>query len=241
MALWMVRSWGGVDTERDGDTDPVILIGRRTEAAPTGTVTVELIETRSDQGLDFLRRQPQVVSCEPASAGIFPDDTEGDIEIAPGAGSWQLTESAGDAPGIFMTSEESGMQQVPVKMYRSDGRIMIAAPMPGLEPPDLSVDVTADNRVILRGGLRGIRQEEKDLLLNEWTVGNYERTLELPRPVDGTMANVTYDNGVLVITLPVTEQTRPAHLSVPGVGEAHGQRQGNAGRPPRPAARTAGG
>src|SRR5579863_8270917 len=107
MALWMVRSRGGVDTERDGDTDPIILVGRRSEGAPEGGLTVELIETRTDQGLDFLRLQPQVVSCEPAEAGTFEDDTEGLIEIAQGAGSWRLTGSASTARGTSMLNQDS--------------------------------------------------------------------------------------------------------------------------------------
>lgn len=239
MALWILRSWGGIDTERDGDTDPVVLIGRRHESGPDGDVTIELIETRDDEGIDFLRRQPQVISCEPAGDGTFADDTEGDILLTEGASHWNPQEKATPGRSEMITHDRSGMQSVPVKVYRADGRLMVAAPMPGLEPSDLRVEVTTDNRLVLRGGLRGIRQDEKDLLINEWTVGNYERSLDLPVAVDGPMANVTYDNGVLVVTLPVAEQTRPAQLNVPGVGEAHGKREGNAGRPPSPTNRTA--
>lgn len=244
MALWMVRSWGGVDTDRDGDTDPIILVGRHREVTPNGDQTVELLETRSADGASFIRRQPHVVACEPARDGTFADDSEGEILIFGNATAWRASAS-NSAPGSeedqMLTNNESGMQRVPVKMYRSDGRVMIATPMPGLEPTDLRVEVTSDNRIILRGSLRGIRQDEKDLLLNEWTVGNYERELDLPVAVDGTMANVTYDNGVLVVTLPLARQTRPAVLNVPAVGEAHGQRVGNSGHPPRPPAKAASG
>jgi HSP20 family protein len=234
----MVQSWGGVDTERDGDTDPIVLVGRRREASPQGEVTVELVETRTDDAVAFLRGQPQVISCDPASDGTFNDDTEGEIRIWGRATEWRPADGprGARAPGgeEMMTSGETGMQTVPVKMYRSGERLMIAAPMPGLEPTDLRVEIMPNNRIVLRGGLRGIRQDEKDLLLNEWTVGNYGRTLDLPVPVNGPLANVTYDNGVLVIALPVAQQTSPAVLNVPPVGEAHGERIGNAGRPPQP-------
>ncbi len=51
---------------------------------------------------------------------------------------------------------------------------MIAAPLPGLEPDNISIVVDGD-RVRIRGELRGPRQNERNLLINEWTVGAYER------------------------------------------------------------------
>jgi HSP20 family molecular chaperone IbpA len=70
---------------------------------------------------------------------------------------------------------------------------------------------------------------EKDLIVDEWSVGPYDRDLTLPVGVDGPRANVTYDNGVLVVAVPVGATTTPARLTVPRVGEARGQRAGNAG------------
>lgn len=239
MALWIVRSWGGISTERDGDTDPIVLVGRHRETGPNGDVTVELIETESDEGIGFLRRHPQVISLEPAGDGEFADDTEGKISIANHASYWQPEAAQTEEGRETLLNQQSGRQEVPVKMYRADGRLMVVAPMPGLEPSDLAVEVSPENHLILHGELRGIRQDEKDLLLNEWTVGNYHRELDLPVPVDASMANVTYDNGVLVVTLPVAQQTRPAHLTVPSVGEAHGERVGNSGHPPRPPGQSA--
>ena len=39
--------------------------------------------------------------------------------------------------------------------------------------------------------------------------GPYCRELTLPLPVDGTMANVTYRNGILVVVLPLADATHP--------------------------------
>src|SRR5438874_188347 len=131
--------------------------------------------------------------------------------------------------------ERIEQQSIPVKMYRSSDRLVIAAPMPGVEPSDVTVEITPDNRILLYGDLRGVLKGEKELLIGEWNVGNYHRELELPVPVDGEMANVTYRNGVLVVNLPIAEQNRPARLTLDRVGEAHGERVGNAGHPPHSA------
>lgn len=124
--------------------------------------------------------------------------------------------------------EQAKIQHIPVKVYRSDDRLMVAAPMPGLQPDDILVKVDA-NTIVIQGELRGMLKDLKELLTDEWSVGGYYRELTLPNPVDGEHANVTYRNGVLVINLPISEQTVPATLAMEKVGTDHGERIGNAG------------
>lgn len=129
--------------------------------------------------------------------------------------------------------EQPLLQEIPVKVYRSPDRLMIAAPMPGMEPEDIVVQITEDGLLILDGELRGLLKDDfKELLLDEWTVGAYHRELPLSNNVDGEAANVTYGNGVLVVTLPLTDRMIPARLTLEKVGPAHGERIGNAGHPP---------
>jgi len=73
--------------------------------------------------------------------------------------------------------EQLKQQHIPVKVYRTDSRLMIAAPMAGLEPENISVEVTVEGRLILHGNLRSMLKEVKDLLLDEWSVGVYHRDL----------------------------------------------------------------
>jgi HSP20 family protein len=119
---------------------------------------------------------------------------------------------------------------LPVKMYQTAERLTVAAPMPGLEPADISVNITAEGTLELRGKRRGPRQDDMDLLLDEWRVGPYERTLSLPCGVNGELADVTYGNGVLVVALPKASATRPASLNLEAIGLARGQRVGSHGR-----------
>lgn len=124
-------------------------------------------------------------------------------------------------------------QVVPVKVYESSDRLTIAAPMPGLEPENICVEVTPGNQLVLHGDRRGSFKDENLVLVDEWNPGPYCRELPLPSPVDGTMANVTYGNGVLVVALPMAAVTHPAHLGLETVGPDHGERVGNAGHPVR--------
>ena len=125
--------------------------------------------------------------------------------------------------------EQNKLQGIPVKVYRSDDLLTVAAPMPGLEPEDITVEVTADGNLILNGEVRGLLKDTKELLIDEWSVGSYYRDLVLPDTVDGEHANVTYGNGVLVVALPLSQHTRPARLTMAKVGPARGERIGHSG------------
>lgn len=130
--------------------------------------------------------------------------------------------------------EQSEQTRVPVKLYRTEDRIMVAAPMPGLEADDISVEITPHHHLILSGEVRGLLKGIKELIVDEWTVGGYYRDLELPVDVNGGEANVTYGNGVLVVALPVAQQTTPARLRMQPFDVDRGERAGNAGHPPHP-------
>src|SRR5260221_4491188 len=128
--------------------------------------------------------------------------------------------------------EQLKQQHIPVKVYRTDERLMVAAPMAGLEPENIVVEITADGRLLLHGDVRGMLKEIKELLLDEWSVGVYHRELALAVPVDATCANVTYGNCVLTVALPISQQTLPARLTLERFAPTHGKRKGNAGHPP---------
>jgi HSP20 family protein len=125
--------------------------------------------------------------------------------------------------------EQEKHQHIPVKVYRTDDRVMIAAPMAGLEPENILVEVTNDGRLILQGDERALLKEVKELLIDEWSVGAYHRELALSVPVNAVCANVTYGNGVLIVTLPISDQTTPARLTLARVTPTHGEHRGNVG------------
>ena len=122
-------------------------------------------------------------------------------------------------------------QILPVKMYESADRLTVAAPMPGLEPDDICIEVTPGNQLVLYGSARGSLKNENLVHADEWNPGPYCRELTLPSLVDGRMANLTYRNGILVVVLPIAEEVGPAHLGLRAVGLDHGERVGNAGHP----------
>src|SRR5262245_42714445 len=147
-------------------------------------------------------------------------------------------------------------QSMPVKLYKTADRLVIAAPMAGLRPADLDIEVTESGHLILQSRPHGVLraelfdvevtvdrdgdqevwtreqwQEIKEVVLDEWSTRGYYRELELPAAVDAPLGTVTYGNGVLVISLPVAETVRAAHLQLLPAGEGRGERLGSVGHP----------
>jgi HSP20 family protein len=136
--------------------------------------------------------------------------------------------------GERLAPEPLQRSHIPVKVYRSDSRLMVALLMPGLQPEDITVAVHADGRLIVAGQRRGVLKGMKEVLYSEWSDGDEQREVALAFAVDGERANVTYDNGVVVVALPLSTETHPALLKLERVGRAVGQHVGSTGQTLRP-------
>ncbi|MBI4527537.1 MAG: Hsp20/alpha crystallin family protein [Deltaproteobacteria bacterium] len=128
-------------------------------------------------------------------------------------------------------------QTIPLRVYQTDNQIMLAAPMPGLEAEDISVTIAGDH-IEIRGEDRGPGQDQRDLLVEEWRIGPYYREVSLPQPVNGALANATYGNGVLILSMPklekgATQGTR-VDFQLQPVGPGRGERIGHTGRDMHP-------
>ena len=133
-----------------------------------------------------------------------------------------------------MTITAQEPQNVPVQLHQGDGLLVLTAPMPGMEPEDISVRIQGD-QVIVRGNYRGSRKDQPEILVSEWTIGPYYRQITLPQPVHGALTNITYGNGVLVVAMPTREPGAPAdstayaELQLETMPNARGQHVGHTG------------
>ena len=126
---------------------------------------------------------------------------------------------------------EAQAQTIPVRIYDAEEQLVLAAPLPGLEPENISVTL-AGNKVAIRGEERGPGQHRRDVIMDEWTIGPYYREVTLPQPVDGNLTNATYGNGVLVLSMPKRSDANAssgASFRLHPVDAIHGERIGHTG------------
>jgi|GEM_PF-386143 len=122
-------------------------------------------------------------------------------------------------------------QIVPVRVYQTIDHLMLAAPMPGLEPQDISIMINNEH-VTIQSQPRGPRQDERNLLIAEWTFGFYYREVILPQPINAALTNATYNNGVLVLSMPKMEPGKRgvfAEFGLEAISSTQGERVGHSG------------
>jgi HSP20 family protein len=130
-----------------------------------------------------------------------------------------------------MTTDLQQQQSVPVQMHQTPNLLVLAAPMPGLEPEDIAVTISGD-RLTVWGEYRGSRHDQPEVLLSEWTIGPYYREVILPQPVNGELTNATYGNGVLVLSMPKLApgaQGSATEFRLQALTDTRGQRVGHTG------------
>jgi HSP20 family protein len=108
----------------------------------------------------------------------------------------------------------NGSLTVPVDMYETDDSLVVSAAVPGLKPED--VDITISGNVLTIKG--EFKAEEKgkrgSVHFQERRYGRFQRSVSLPSIVDTEAVEATFENGILKVTLPKTEEARPKQIPV---------------------------
>jgi HSP20 family protein len=123
------------------------------------------------------------------------------------------------------------MNWLPVRIYQSENQFGLAAPIAGLGPGDIRITIEG-KRVTIQCKQRGPHQDDLDLLKAEWGIGPYQREIVLPQNVNGPLANATYGNGVLVLTVPklkMGEKPTRVEFGLEAINPTRGERVGHLG------------
>lgn len=86
-------------------------------------------------------------------------------------------------------------QSVPVNMYEASEALVVVAPLPAVQPGDVTVEVR-DGYLRFWAHVRSAGT--RDFLLHEWEYGGYERALQLPEGY-GAGIEASLANGQLAI------------------------------------------
>jgi HSP20 family protein len=110
-----------------------------------------------------------------------------------------------------------------LESFVENGRFVVRADLPGVDPKDVEITATGDQLIIR--GRREQHHEEKgrDFIHREVSYGTFERMIKLPGGVNPDNIKASYSNGVLELSVPLPEQSRTRKVPIQTAGGSTSQ------------------
>ncbi len=120
----------------------------------------------------------------------------------------------GRLPGVFGAGEVDRLLKPALDVAETEHSYLVRTELAGVAKDDVSI--TIENGVLTIAGEKKREAESQDQSWHriERSYGAFQRTLTLPKGVDGDKAEATFKDGVLTVELPKNEQAKPKTLKV---------------------------
>jgi HSP20 family protein len=116
------------------------------------------------------------------------------------------------ATAIFDTTRR-GPRRMPMDLYRDGDHYVLTADLPGIDPG--SVDIDVDGQLLTIRAERTLPSGEGvKWITREREGASFLRQLSLGQGVDTERISASYANGVLSVTIPVSEKAKPRKVAV---------------------------
>jgi len=106
-----------------------------------------------------------------------------------------------------------GPRRMPMDLYRDGDHYVLSADLPGIDPGSVDIDVDgqlltirAERTLAAGDGVKWITRERE--------AASFLRQLNLGQGIDTDGIAATYSNGVLTVTIPVSEKAKPRKVHV---------------------------
>jgi HSP20 family protein len=122
----------------------------------------------------------------------------------------EMDRAFGSTFGLTRSMTQAGVWAPAVEVRDRDNVMEITAELPGLSKDDVKLQIT-DESIILEGEKK--REEEKKeqgYHRSERVYGHFYRAIPLPDGADAEKAKAEFKDGVLRVTVPITESKRQA-------------------------------
>jgi HSP20 family protein len=118
----------------------------------------------------------------------------------------------------------------PLDAYRRGDEFILQFDLPGVDAS--TIDLTVERNVLtVKGERRFARQEGDEIIAAERPQGVFTRQLFLGDTLDGERIGADYHDGVLTLTIPISERAKPRKVEISTHGGSQTiQARGNGGQ-----------
>jgi HSP20 family protein len=101
---------------------------------------------------------------------------------------------------------------MPIDAYRTGDIFHVDLDLPGVKPE--SIEILVDKSTLTVKAERHLPTEVVDVVVRERPQGSFTREMLLSESLDVKKIEALYENGVLWLTIPVTEEAKTRHIQV---------------------------
>jgi HSP20 family protein len=107
----------------------------------------------------------------------------------------------------------------PLNLYDAADRYVLSVQLPGMAPSDIELTITGETLTLRGERKRAEDVKEDSYRRQERPMGRWSRTITLPDRVESTQVGASFADGILTITFPKAESTKPRQITVTAAGE----------------------
>lgn len=107
---------------------------------------------------------------------------------------------------------------MPMDLLREGDHYVLSVDLPGVDPG--TIDVSVEDRTLTVRAERSARSASADWLVRERPSGTFARQLTVGRGLALDKISAAYADGVLSLTIPVSDEAKPRKIEVTHTGSA---------------------
>ncbi|MBI4789404.1 MAG: Hsp20/alpha crystallin family protein [Chloroflexi bacterium] len=103
---------------------------------------------------------------------------------------------------------------MPVDMVETKDEVVVKATLPGVKPEDVDLTISG-NMLTVRGEIKEeMENKGENYIHRERHYGQFSRAIELPGGLQTDKADASFENGVLTLRIPKSDQVKPKSIKI---------------------------
>lgn len=108
-----------------------------------------------------------------------------------------------------------GLQAPSMNMYQNENILFVEMAMPGIDSDQITVEIDDNNLLTVKGSTKKKTEvDDKNYYRKEIREGSFFRSVQLPMNVEGDNAKAEYEDGVLLVSVPVLGEKKPRAIQI---------------------------
>lgn len=106
---------------------------------------------------------------------------------------------------------------MPVDMYQTENEVVVKTAVPGVKPEEVDITITGDTLCIKGEKKADEKVKRDDYIYQEHRYGTFSRAVNLPAGLDTGKAEASFEDGILTLTIPKSEEVKPKQIKVKAI------------------------